>query len=34
MTTQEIADRLVELCRAGDYDTCYDELFSDDVITV
>lgn len=28
MTTQEIANRLVELCRKGDYATCYQELFS------
>lgn len=30
MTTQQIANRLVELCRAGEYDKCYDELFSED----
>ena len=34
MTTKEIAERLVELCRAGEYDTCYKELFSDDIVTV
>jgi len=34
MTTQEIANRLVELCRAGEYDTCYAELFSPDIVTV
>lgn len=28
MTTQEIANRLVELCRKGDYATCYKELYS------
>lgn len=28
MTTQEIADRLVELCRKGEYETCYAELYS------
>lgn len=28
MTTQEIANRLVELCRKGDYETCYSELYS------
>lgn len=28
MTTQEIANRLVELCRKGEYETCYKELFS------
>lgn len=30
-TTQEIANRLVELCRMGDYDTAYDELFHPEV---
>lgn len=30
MNTQQIAARLVELCRAGKYDQCYDELFSED----
>ena len=34
MTTQEIANRLVELCRAGEYVMCYDELFSDAVVAV
>lgn len=28
MTVQEIANRLVELCRKGDYETCYTELYS------
>lgn len=28
MSTQEIANRLVELCRKGDYETCYKELYS------
>ncbi len=27
MTTQEIANRLVDLCRRGDYETVYNELF-------
>lgn len=27
MTTQEIAERLVELCRKGDYDTAENELY-------
>ena len=31
MKTIEIANRLVELCRNGDYQTCYEELFSPDV---
>lgn len=30
MTTQDIADRLVALCREGKYDEAYDELFADD----
>jgi len=29
MTTAEVANRLVELCRQGDYETCYKELFHD-----
>ena len=33
MTTQEIANRLVELLRAGDYDTIFNELFSPDIIS-
>lgn len=28
MTTHEIANRLVELCRKADYETCYRELYS------
>ena len=34
MSTQEIAKRLVELCRAGDYATCYKELFSNDAVSI
>ena len=34
MTTQEIADKLVAYCRAGDYQGAYDELYSDDIISV
>ncbi len=30
MNTQQIANRLVELCREGKYDQCYDELFAQD----
>lgn len=29
-TTQQIADRLVALCREGKYEQCYDELFAPD----
>ena len=28
MTVQEIANRLVELCRKGEFQTCYQELYS------
>jgi len=28
MNTQEIANRLVELCRKGEFETCYKELYS------
>lgn len=34
MTPQEIARRLVELCRRGDYETAHKELFSDDAATI
>lgn len=34
MTTQEIANRLVELCRAGNNLQAYEELFSEDAIAV
>jgi ketosteroid isomerase-like protein len=34
MTTQEIANRLVELCRKGDFETTQSELFADDVISI
>ncbi|MBK7409236.1 MAG: nuclear transport factor 2 family protein [Saprospirales bacterium] len=34
MTTQEIANRLVELCRTGDYEAVYQELFHPDVLSV
>lgn len=30
MTVQQIADRLVELCRTGQFDQCYHELFAAD----
>ena len=29
-STQQIANRLVELCREGKYEQCYDELFAAD----
>jgi ketosteroid isomerase-like protein len=34
MKTQQIADRLVELCRAGEYERCYDELYADEAESI
>jgi hypothetical protein len=34
MTTQEIANRLVELCRKGDFEAAQKELFSDDAVSI
>ena len=34
MTTQEIANRLVELCRKGDFETAQNELFADDAMSI
>jgi hypothetical protein len=34
MTTKEIADRLVELCKKGDFKTAQAELFADDVVSI
>ena len=34
MTTQEIADRLVQLCREGKYEEAQVELFSDDAESI
>lgn len=34
MTTQEIANRLVELCRKGDFETAQSELFADDALSI
>ncbi len=34
MNTQQIANRLVELCRTGKFDQVYDELFADDAENV
>lgn len=33
MTTQQVADRLVELCSVSDYKTAYEELYSPDIIS-
>lgn len=34
MTTQEIADRLVELCRQPDFETAQKELFAEDAVSI
>lgn len=34
MTTQQIADRLAELCSAGEFDKAQNELFSEDAISI
>lgn len=34
MTTSEIANRLVELCRKGDFTACYQELYSPNVQSI
>ncbi len=34
MSTQEIANRLVELCRKGDYELCFKELYSPDAVSI
>lgn len=34
MTTQQIATRLVELCRKGDFDTAQRELYAEDAISI
>jgi len=34
MTVQEIANRLVELCRKGEYQTCYKELYAEDAWSI
>ncbi|HEY6899064.1 MAG TPA: SnoaL-like domain-containing protein, partial [Puia sp.] len=34
MTTQEIANRLVELCQKGDFETAQKELFADDCVSI
>jgi len=34
MTTTEIANRLVELCSKGDFETAQKELFADDVVSI
>ena len=34
MTTPEVANRLLELCRAGKVEQAKDELFADDVVSI
>lgn len=34
MTTKEVAKRLVELCKKGDFETAQSELFSDDIVSI
>lgn len=34
MTTKELANRLVELCRKGDFESAQAELFADDVVSI
>lgn len=34
MTTQEIANRLVELCRKGDFEAAQTDLFSEDAMSI
>lgn len=33
MTTKEVANRLVELCRVGQYEQAFNELYADDIIS-
>lgn len=34
MTTQEVAKRLVEICKTGDFDAAQKELFAEDAVSV
>lgn len=34
MTTQEVANRWAELCRQGDFKTCYEELYSQECVSI
>ncbi len=34
MNTQQVADRLVELCRKGDYDKAQQELYANDAVSI
>lgn len=34
MTTKEVAKRLVELCKKGDFETAQNELFANDIVSI
>jgi ketosteroid isomerase-like protein len=34
MTTKEIADKLVEICRSGDFDKAQEELYGEDAVSI
>lgn len=34
MTTQEVADNLVTWCREGNYQRCYEELYSPNIVSI
>jgi len=34
MTTHEVANRLVEICRSGDWQKAYEELYSEDCVSI
>jgi len=34
MTTQEVANRLVELCRQGKFQECIEELYSPEIVSI
>lgn len=34
MTTKEVANKLVEICRSGNWQQAYEELYSDDCVSI
>ena len=34
MSVEQVANRLVELCRQGDFETCHNELYSEQAISI
>ena len=34
MTTQDVANRLVDLCRQGEFNTALDELYAKDAVSI